>query len=190
MDLQLDDKVAPGFLVAPPAMGDPNFDHTLVLMVSHDEGGSLGFVVNRPSPLSLNTLLKELELPQGGGDKPVLLGGPVSGSTGFVLYEHPESEPRGPGMQVSTTISLSPSKEVLAAAARGELKDRYELLLGYAGWGPGQLVEEIQRGSWLHLPFEHQLLFDVKLEERWEQAFRLVGVNPMAFVNVPGGAQA
>lgn len=186
----LDDKVAPGFLVAPPAMGDANFEHTLVLMTLHDDSGSLGFVVNRPSPVQLHTLLKELEIPALAPDRTVLVGGPVSGASGFVLYEHPAGQPLASGMQVSETLSLTPSKDVLAAAARGELRDRYELLLGYAGWGPGQLVQEIERGSWLHLPFEQRLVFDVDLARRWEEAYRMVGVNPLGFVNVPGGAQA
>ncbi|MEW5850059.1 MAG: YqgE/AlgH family protein [Myxococcota bacterium] len=190
MDTSVNDKLAPGFLVAPPPMGDPNFDHTLVLMALHDDNGSLGFVVNRRSNISLHALLKELEIEPHLEDRPVLLGGPVSNSTGFVLYEHPENAPLAPGMSVTPTISLSPSKEVLVAAANNRLSGRFELLLGYAGWGPGQLIGELQRGSWLHAEFDPQLLFDVTLENRWADAYRRLGVSPLGFVNVPGGAFA
>ncbi|MBI5495359.1 MAG: YqgE/AlgH family protein [Deltaproteobacteria bacterium] len=186
----VNDKLVPGFLVAPPPMGDPNFDHTLVLMALHDDNGSLGFVVNRKSSLSLHTLLKELEIEPLTGDRPVLSGGPVSGTTGFVLYEHAANQPMGSGVEVTPSLSLSPSKDVLTAAARGELKGRFELLLGYAGWGPGQLGTEIQRGSWLYADFDPAILWDVALEQRWEDAYRRLGVSPMAFMHVPGGARA
>lgn len=182
--------LVPGFLVAPPPLGDPNFDHTLVLMALHDENGALGFVVNRKSNIMLHTLLKELEIEPKTADRPVLVGGPVSNSTGFVLYEHDENKPLGEGVQVSPRLSLSPSKDILSAAARGELRGRFELLLGYAGWGPGQLHGEIQRGSWLYSDFDHALLFDVDLERRWDEAYLRLGFSPLAFQNVPGGARA
>ena len=186
----LNDKLIPGFLVAPPPMDDPNFDHTLVLMAMHDENGSLGFVINRKSNLSLHTLLKDLEIIPLTADRPVLLGGPVSGSTGFVLYEHEADKPLSTGVEVTSRLSLSPSKEVLTAAARGQLPGRFELILGYSGWGPGQLSSEIQRGSWLYSDFDHALTFDVALEQRWEEAYNRLGFSPMAFQNVPGGARA
>jgi putative transcriptional regulator len=188
--MSFDDALAPGFLVAPPPMGDPNFDHSLVLMALHDENGSLGFIVNRRSQVSLHALLRELDIEPVLGDKPVLIGGPVSGSTGFVLYEHEPGQPLGAGVEVSSRISLSPSKEVLTAAAKGQLPGRFELMLGYAGWGPGQLMTEIQRGSWLCTDFEPQLVFDVPLEKRWEEAYTRLGVSPLSFMNVPGGARA
>src|SRR4051812_20399864 len=122
----VNDKIIPGFLVAPPPMGDPNFDHTLVLMAMHDENGSLGFVINRKSNLSLHTLLKELEIAPPTADRPVLGGGPVSASPGFVLYEHDAGKPLPPGVEVTSRLSLSPSKEVLTAAAQGQLPGRFE----------------------------------------------------------------
>jgi putative transcriptional regulator len=186
----INDKLIPGFLVAPPPMGDPNFDHTLVLMALHDENGSLGFVINRKSNLTLHALLKELEMEPVAADRPVLVGGPVSGSTGFVLYEHEENQPLSAGVEVTPRVSLSPSRDVLAAAARGDIKGRFELILGYSGWGPGQLQEEIHRGSWLYADFDHALLFDVGVEQRWEETYNRLGFSPMAFQNVPGGARA
>lgn len=188
--MAMNDKLVPGFLVAPPPMGDPNFDRTVVLMAMHDDNGSLGFVVNRQSNVMLHSLLEELEISPITTDRPVMLGGPVSETTGFVLYEHEDDRPLAAGVEVSRKLSLSPSKDVLVAAVRGQLPGRFELLLGYAGWGPGQLAEEIKRGSWLYTDFDQTLVFDVAMDQRWEQAYSRLGINPLSFMNVPGGAMA
>jgi len=187
--MDLNDSLAPGYLVAPPSMGDPNFDHCVVLMAMHDDNGSLGFVVNRKSPLSLHQLLKELEIVPQLPDRAVLMGGPVNTSTGYVLYEHTANGGLG-GVAVTPTLSLSPSKDVLQAAAEGKLGGRFELVLGYAGWGPGQLQQEIRRGSWLYADFDQSLLLDVAMENRWEEVYQRLGVSPHDFITVPGGAQA
>ena len=184
------DRLAPGFLVAPPPLSDPNFDHSLVLLAAHEDSGSMGFIVNRISTLRLHDLLAELDIDVLVADRPVLSGGPVSGFSGFVLYEHKENRILGPGIEVTPTISISPSKEILEAAAQGRLAGRFELLLGYAGWGPQQLEQELERGSWMHAPFDPELLFDVPMEQRWQESYARLGVNPFGFVNVPGGAQA
>lgn len=185
-----DDKLSPGFLLAPPPLSDPNFDKTLVLLAAHEPAGSMGFIVNRASEMMLHTLLKELEIAPMIADRQVMLGGPVSGFSGFVLYEHKKGEPLAPGIEVSETISVSPSREVLESAAQGRLPGRFDLLLGYAGWAPEQLEGELLRGSWLHAPFDPELLFDVPLDQRWEESYARLGVSPMGFVNVRGGAQA
>lgn len=182
--------LSPGFLVAPPPLSDPNFDRSVVLLAAHEDEGSMGFIINRPSEMKLHELLKELEIAPTVADRTVLIGGPVSGSSGFVLYEHPENDPLAPGIEVSPTISLTPSREVLEAAALGKLSGRFELLLGYAGWAPQQLDEELTRGSWLHAPFDAELLFDVPMSQRWEETYARLGVNMLGYINVPGGAQA
>lgn len=184
------DKLAPGFLVAPPSMGDPNFSRTLVLMAMHDETGSLGFIINRPHRLMLHALLKDLEIAPVVADRAVLAGGPVNGGSGYVLYEHAPGKSVGAGVEVTPGMSLSPSKDVLVMAAQGKLEGRFELVLGYAGWGPGQLRHEIERGSWLYADFDAQLVMDVGADARWDEAYQRLGVSPMDFINVPGGAQA
>lgn len=184
------DRLAPGFLLAPPPLSDPNFDRTLVLLAVHEPGGSMGFIVNRPSEIRLHQLLKELEIDPIVADRSVLIGGPVSGFSGFVLYEHDEGRPLGPGIEVSTSISVSPSRELLEAGARGDLPGRFELLLGYAGWAPLQLEGELERGAWLHAPFDPELLFDVPMDTRWQETYDRLGISPDGFINVPGGAQA
>jgi putative transcriptional regulator len=184
------DALAPGFLLAPPPLSDPNFDRSIVLLAAHEPEGSMGFIVNRPGPRRLRALLDELEIPTRVADREVLIGGPVSLSSGFVLYEHEPGRPVGPGMAISATLSITPSRDVLESAARGELPGRFDLLLGYAGWAPGQLDDELRRGSWLHAPFDAELVFDVPVDRRWDECFARLGVNPFGFVSVRGGAQA
>jgi len=189
-EIDASQRLSPGFLVAPPPLTDPNFDRSVVLLAAHETEGSMGFIINRPSEMKLHELLKELEIEPTIGDRTVLIGGPVSGSSGFVLYEHSSGDPLAPGIEVSPTVSLTPAREVLESAALGKLPGRFELILGYAGWAPSQLDEEMQRGSWLHAPFDAELLFDVPMTERWEETYARLGINPLGFINVPGGAQA
>jgi putative transcriptional regulator len=185
-----DAHLAPGFLIAPPPLADPNFHQTLVLLAVHDEGGSMGFVVNRRSSLKLRALLSELSIAASVDDREVLYGGPVSGFSGFVLYEHPEGDPLAPGIAITDRIGVSPSRDLLEMAAADKLPGRFELLLGYAGWAPEQLDGELGRGGWLHSPFDAELLFDVGVDERYDEAYSRLGVDSYNFVNVPGGAQA
>jgi putative transcriptional regulator len=184
------DGLAPGFLVAPPPLEDPNFDRSLVLLAVHESSGSMGFVVNRQSDIMLHALLQELGIQAIAADRRVLIGGPVSGFSGFVLYEHPVGVQLAPGLVISPGVSISPSRELLEMGAKGQLPGRFDLLLGYAGWAPSQLEAELERGSWLHAGFDAELLFDVAVEERWDETYARLGVSPGGFMNVPGGAQA
>jgi putative transcriptional regulator len=191
MDADLDThKSSPEFLIAPPSLADPNFKEAVVLICVNESEGAMGFILNRPSGLKLHEILKDLEIDPVIGDREVLAGGPVSNYAGFVMYEHPEDAPLAPGIEITKSISITPSLEVLQKAALNEMPGRFELLLGYAGWGPGQLDNEMNRGGWLHCDFESELLFNVPVEKRWEEIFARLGVSPLAFINVPGGAQA
>jgi putative transcriptional regulator len=184
-----DDQLAPGFLIAPPNLGDPNFDRSVVLLAVHEEDGSMGFIINRRADMDLHQLLGELEIEPLIDDRPVLVGGPVSGFSGFLLYSHEPGEPRAPGIEITPTLSVSPSRELLEAAARGELDNSFELLLGYAGWAPGQLDSELERGSWLHAAFDEDVL-SAAVDDRWDEIFASLGLSPAGFMTVPGGAQA
>lgn len=186
----MDERLAPGFLVAPPPLADPNFDHTVVLLAAHEDDGSMGFIVNRPSEMNLHELLSELEIPCAVPNRPVLIGGPVQGFAGFVLYEHEANAPNHPGISITPEVSVSASRELLEAAAGGHLPGRFELLLGYAGWAPEQLTAELEQGGWLHASFDRELIFEVPLKARWESAYDRLGVAPFGFMWVPGGAKA
>jgi putative transcriptional regulator len=185
------DALAPGFLIAPPPLADANFDRTLVLLAAHETGGgSLGFILNRVARYRLHELLVDLEIECGVDNRDVLASGPVARSSGFVLYEHPAGAPVGDGMVITATLSVTPSRDVLELAAAGRLPGRFDLLLGYAGWAPHQLEDELRRGSWLHAPFDPALVFDVPIPRRWDEAWARLGLDPAGFVAVRGGAQA
>ena len=183
-------RLAPGFLVAPPPLSDPNFDHSVVLLTSHESSGSMGFIINKASSLQLHALLEDLDITPTVADRVVLVGGPLKGSSGFVMSEHEARKPNGPGIEVSPTISISPSLDVLAQACAGKHSRRFELLLGYAEWAPNQLNAELERGDWLQADLDPELLFDVVVAKRWDEVWARLGVNPFGFMAVRGGAQA
>jgi putative transcriptional regulator len=184
------DALAPGFLLAPPTLSDPNFDGALVLLAEHDADGARGFIVNRRAPDRLHALLRDLDVEPRVADRDVLIGGPVSLSSGYLLYEHAARRPLGPGIELTETLSITPARAVLDLAARGGLPGRFDLVLGYAGWGAGQLDDELKRGDWLHAPFDVELVFDVPIDNRWDETWARLGVDPAGFVAVRGGAQA
>ena len=181
---------APGFLLAPPSLTDPNFGRSVVLLAAHEGSGAMGFVINRPGKIQLHALLEDLSMKPSIEDRQVLIGGPVQGFSGFVLYEHPADEPAGPGITISPTVSVSPSRDVLEKAVQGQLSGRFELLLGYAGWGAGQLDHELDHGGWLHTEFDPEILFDVVVDDRWCELYDRIGIDVGALISVPGGAQA
>ncbi|KYF72858.1 YqgE/AlgH family protein [Sorangium cellulosum] len=180
--------LAPGFLIASPPLGDPNFDKTVVLLAVHSEGGALGFVVNRPAPMTLGELLSFAGYGNDLKDPaPVYLGGPVQPSSGWILCLDPalggdESGVIPVGSRVRVTSSRSAFDALAADAVRGAVAadPRHRtVLLGYSGWGPGQLEREIAAGAWLPVPLDEGVLFDVAADRRWEQAYALLGLRPI-----------
>lgn len=180
--------LAPGFLIASPPLGDPNFDRTVVLLAIHGDGGALGFVVNRTAPLTLGELLSFAGY---GADKaanpsPVLVGGPVQPSSGWILGVDLEVESTSEVIPVGDRIRITSSRDAFDALARdvqarpagaADPKRRI-VMLGYSGWAPGQLEGEVAAGAWLPVPMDEGILFDTKIEERWEKAYALLGLTP------------
>lgn len=185
--------LAPGFLIASPPLGDPNFDKTVVLLAVHGESGALGFVVNRPAPMTLGELLSFAGYGSEVKDPaPVYLGGPVQPSSGWILCLDPALEPTDAGVipvgsRVRVTSSRSAFDALAADAVRGAMAPdlrRRTVLLGYSGWGPGQLEREIAAGAWLPTPMDEGVLFDVAAEQRWEQAYALLGLTPIEMMSM------
>lgn len=188
---QTDQETAPGFLVASPAaVGSSEFTNTVVALGVHEQNGALGFIINRPTDISLHAVMQDLRLEPRVPDRPVLFGGPVSYNTGFVLYEHPKDCPAAPGFSLCDTVSVSPSRALLQEAIAGKLPGHFELLLGYVTWESGQLETEMKRGGWLSTAFSPGVIFDTPARNRWSHAVHRLGVSPLAFVRVRGGAQA
>ncbi|WP_437777103.1 YqgE/AlgH family protein [Sorangium sp. So ce1097] len=185
--------LAPGFLIASPPLGDPNFDKTVVLLAVHSEGGALGFVVNRPAPMTLGELLSFAGYGSDLKDPaPVYLGGPVQPSSGWILCLDPalgaeESGVIPVGSRVRVTSSRGAFDALAADAVRGAVAAdprRRTVLLGYSGWGPGQLEREIAAGAWLPVPLDERILFDVAADRRWERAYGLLGLSPIEVMSM------
>jgi putative transcriptional regulator len=189
--------LAPGFLVASPTLADPNFDGSLVLMAEHHGEGALGFVVNRPGPIAVADVLRGLagglaEAAEASGRLAgqVLVGGPVSPERLWILHR-PGVVPAEEGaVRVGDVLALGGSKELLEALVRDPAAGPFLLLLGYAGWSPMQVEQEVGAGAWIPLPFEEELVWDVPLEARWEAAVRRLGLTPGGFMVGGGGARA
>lgn len=194
--------LAPGFLIASPPLGDPNFDRSVVLLALHGETGALGFVVNRVAAITVGELLSIA----GYGDDvteatPVYAGGPVQPSSGWVvLLDATLDASEGAVLAVGERVRVMSSgaafdelaRDVRSGAAVGGKADprRRMVVLGYSGWGPGQLEAEIAAGSWLPVPLDERVLFDVPLEKRWEQAYALLGINPAGMMHLGSGGSA
>ncbi len=173
----LETQLAPGFLVAAPALPDPNFAHSVVFLMEHSSSGAMGLVINRPLQLPLGRLLAEIGLERGKGMlQSVLFGGPVAPARGLVL--HDADWGLDGTVIVAQGLALSSSREVLEAIVRGRGPRRFQVCLGYSGWGPMQLEGEIAGGSWIPLPVDPELVFGLPAAECWEAALRRNGIDP------------
>lgn len=173
------ENLAPGLLLAMPQLADPNFSRSVVLMIEHGTQGSFGLVINHPSPIRASELLDSLEMSWRGDDSAVVwAGGPVSPSTGWVLHEPVVIAQPGQGtIEITSSINLSTSPDRLRVIASSPPRN-IRLLLGYSGWGPGQLEAEMSRGAWLHASADPKLVFDTPPDEIWESALRSLGISP------------
>lgn len=187
--------LAPGFLLASPPVGDPNFDRTVVLLVLHGSAGALGFVVNRRATLTVGATLRLAGHEDVSADCvacPVHVGGPVQPNSGWVLGRALGLDDTSQVIRVGAHVELSSSRQAFANLAHdlrtlgpGDLDPKQRaVFLGYSGWGSGQLEQEIAQGTWLPSPFDESLLLDVDLEHRWEQAYALHGLNPASLMSM------
>ncbi len=164
-------------LVAAPAMRDPRFVRTVIFMVSHDAGGAMGLVVNRslgivPLMSLLKGLGKEEEVP---GDIRVHYGGPVQPKFGFVL--HTAECVRDGTLVVNGRVALTRNLDILRAIAAGKGPRASLFTFGYAGWGPGQLENELKAKAWVTAPADEKIIFDDKLETKWKRAMDRRGIE-------------
>jgi putative transcriptional regulator len=170
-----------------PHLLDPNFARSVVLMVHHDETGAFGVVLNRPTELSAPNLCATLDIEwHGDPEHAVAWGGPVQPQTGWVLFE--DRDGRVPSEQVKEIgagVCFAGSIEVLRQVAT-DPPERLRLLLGYAGWGPGQLESELAEGAWLIAPVSGKVVFDVDAGGMWEHVVRSLGIEPATLVPTRG----
>lgn len=175
--LSSEDLAAGQFLVAGRGLLDPNFAKTVILLVSHDDDGAMGIIVNRPTPVKLEQMVEEL---QEGAERPetVWVGGPVAHWQLVLLFKS-EFQPEDTE-SVLDGVYFSGSRVVLEDLLEGTME--FRVYAGYAGWSPGQLEHEIARGSWHILPGEPELVFDAEPESLWEE---LVTRGEAKWVSLP-----
>lgn len=177
------------FLIAMPGMVDPNFAGSVVYVCEHKEEGALGLVINRPTELKLETLFERIDLKleiSPFKDLPVYFGGPVTPDRGFVL--HAPLGAYGSTLPISDHLGLTTSKDVLQAVAEGKGPEHFLVTLGYSGWGPGQLENEVAQNAWLSVAADAGILFDTPPEQRFDAAIRLLGIDPVMLTSSAGHA--
>lgn len=178
------------FLIAVPAMSDPNFSRSVTLVCQHNAEGAMGLMLNRVSEYRLGDVLEQMQIHtenQSLAAAPVLIGGPVQPERGFVLHE-PGPEQWDSTFRVSEELSLTTSRDILAAMARGEGPQRSLIALGYAGWSEGQLEFELKDNAWITVAADRSILFDTPLEQRWSASARLMGIDLTLLTDYAGHA--
>jgi putative transcriptional regulator len=165
-------------LIAMPSLADPNFSRTVTLICEHNEHGALGVVINRPTEVRLGELLDHLELTSDNKDiaeTSIYAGGPVQLERGFILHT-PLGEWEST-LKIDTQLGLTTSLDILAAVAAGNGPRQTLIALGYAGWGAGQLEQEIVDNAWLTVPNDPKILFELPVEQRWQAAASKLGID-------------
>ena len=178
------------FLIAMPGMLDPNFERGITFICQHGEDGAMGLIVNRLSDFRLGDVLQQMHMPCERAEvaaAPVLVGGPVQPERGFVLHAFGERE-WDSSYRINERLSVTTSRDILAAMADGGGPRRALVALGYAGWGAGQLEQELRDNAWLTVQADDRVLFDTALDERWGAAVALVGINPANLTSYSGRA--
>ncbi|MCV2349802.1 MULTISPECIES: YqgE/AlgH family protein [unclassified Roseateles] len=181
------------FLIAMPGMADEAFAGSVVYMCEHNEKGALGLVINKPISMTLGNLFEKVELSPPKGEVssgPVYYGGPVQAERGFVLHE-PLDATGGhynATLVVPGGLEMTTSRDVLEALSNGAGPKRVLVTLGYSGWAAGQLEEEIGRNGWLTVDAAPEIIFDTPVEQRYERALGLLGVDPRMLSQEAGHA--
>ncbi len=177
------------FLIAMPGLQDPNFSRTVTYICEHNEQGCMGIVVNRPMELQLGDMFDQLDIAserQSALSTPVYLGGPVQTDRGFVL--HSGDRIWDSTLRITDGVSITTSKDILEAIARGEGPEEVLVALGYAGWTAGQLEDELSANAWLSGPADGAIMFKTPPAERWTAAARLLGVDMNLLIGEAGHA--
>ena len=166
-------------LIAMPGMSDPRFEKSVILMCAHSAEGAMGLIVNKPiEGLGFRDLVENMEIrvTRNGPDSPVLFGGPVETSRGFVLHSA-DYEAGQATMPVTEDVSLTATLDILREMAEGRGPDKAVFALGYAGWGPGQIEDEIRLNGWVHCDADSKIIFNPDFNGKWSAALRQLGID-------------
>ena len=176
-------------LIASPHIDDSRFQRSVIMMCQHDQSSAMGVVINhRSDELDIAQLCETLEIgtPRFHGDQPVHIGGPVDGSRGFVLHSQDHMLPDS--LPVTRDIGLTANIEILRDITDGIGPSQSIVSLGCAGWGAGQLEQEITENVWLSLPASPELVFETKRPDLWQQSFDMLGIDPAYYAGASGNA--
>jgi putative transcriptional regulator len=184
-------------LIAMPGMSDTRFERSVVYMCAHSEHGAMGIIINKTAPMMrFGDLLSQLDIhseestiepPAELMEMPVLFGGPVEQGRGFVLHTS-DYFMNDSSLPVAENIALTATVDILRAMAKGEGPQSAVLALGYAGWAPGQLENEIQANGWLFCPASADIIFDPDLDAKYERALAQLGIDPARLASDAGHA--
>ena len=167
------------FLLAMPGLEDPNFKHSLIYLCEHTaEDGAMGLTINQPSSVPMSKVFEEfgLEFAPEAGDRNLLYGGPVQQERGFVLHR-PATEPWQTTVEVAPDVCITASRDIIEDMARNKGPSSGFITLGYAGWAPGQLEQEITDNSWLLIEADPEIIFDTPFEQRAEATAAKLGIS-------------
>jgi putative transcriptional regulator len=182
LNMNLANPKNPSLLVAMPQLQDPNFRRAVVLIIDHSPEGALGFVINKRSPLQLRGILADADFPIPV-DTPVWSGGPVLSANGVILHNE---APGASDTEIVPGVCLSSDKNLIAKycayydghpSANLDCLYPYRFLVGYAGWGPGQLDAEIRMGTWIQASIDKEITFDIKEENIWNACLKAIGIK-------------
>ena len=178
------------FLIAMPALDESYFGRTIIYLCEHDDEGAMGLVINKPTDLSIAKILEELNLTDDEksvlSEQTVMSGGPVQTDRGFVL--HNDNKQWSSSLNLSDQITVTTSKDILAKLDTEQGPDKFIMTLGYAGWSPGQLEQELADNTWLTLEADPELLFHTPVNECWDQALKKLGVSVEQLSTLSGHA--
>ena len=166
------------FIIAMPNLADDNFNHTVTYICEHNENGCFGIVINRKTEVTLDEVIAQMEIKPGDAinhEKLIYHGGPVQQERGFILHQ-PQGE-WSSSLKINEQMALTTSRDIIEAIARDEGPEHSIIALGYAGWSPGQLEQEIATNTWLSCPADEQIIFNTPTEKRWQAAADLLGID-------------
>ncbi len=176
-------------LIAMPTLDDTYFNKTVTYICEHNDEGAMGLIINLPVDFSLNELLAHIDADNDDNpilDQQVLTGGPVATQRGFVL--HSPQDCWSSSLALSEEVMITTSKDILMALGTEDAPKKFMVTLGYAGWGPGQLEQELQANSWLTTPADSDILFNTPIEQRWKKATEKLGIDIAHLSNDVGHA--
>jgi len=177
------------FLISMPGLVDPNFHQTVTFICEHTAEGAVGIVLNRVHEMLAATDIFEelhLECSESAKSIPVHIGGPVNVDQIFTLHG-PPFDWKG-CLQVTGTVAMSNTVDILTALSKGEGPASFMITLGCAGWGPGQLESELAQNAWLTTEALEEIIFDIPVERRWETAVKKMGIDPVLLTDRAGHA--